>query len=171
DALGLALGVLGVALIVAAPTRAPAAAGGPSLEGDLLLLGATVCWGVGTLLSAPVVRRAGPLPTTAWMTAFGALGLAPPALPTLLALDPGVWSLQAVAGMAYTGSAGWALGAALWYGAMRHLGAARVSIYANMESVFVVIFAAAFLGEAVEWTAVLGGAMVIAGVLLTRRAG
>jgi drug/metabolite transporter (DMT)-like permease len=44
-------------------------------------------------------------------------------------------------------------------------------IYANMESFFAVVAAAVLLGERVTWTAVAGGAAVVAGVLLTRRGG
>jgi drug/metabolite transporter (DMT)-like permease len=57
----------------------------------------------------------------------------------------------------------------LWYAAVRRLGAARTGIYANMESFFAVLTAAVLLGERVAWTSVVGGAVVIAGVLLTRR--
>jgi drug/metabolite transporter (DMT)-like permease len=57
----------------------------------------------------------------------------------------------------------------LWYAAVRRLGAARTGIYANMESFFAVLTAALLLGERVAWTSIVGGAVVIAGVLVTRR--
>ena len=44
------------------------------------------------------------------------------------------------------------------------------TVYANMESFFAVLFAALLLAERVEWTALVGGVAVVAGVLLTRRA-
>ncbi len=42
-------------------------------------------------------------------------------------------------------------------------------MYANLESFFAVVAAAVMLGERVEWTALAGGAAVVAGVVLTRR--
>ena len=54
---------------------------------------------------------------------------------------------------------------------MRHLGAARTGIYSNLESLFAVLASAVLLEERVAVTALVGGAAVIAGVLLTRRPG
>jgi drug/metabolite transporter (DMT)-like permease len=71
----------------------------------------------------------------------------------------------------YAGAAGGALGSLLWYPAVRRLGAARTAIYANMESFFAVLAAGLLLGERVAVTSLVGGAAVVAGVLLTRRRG
>jgi len=61
--------------------------------------------------------------------------------------------------------------AVFWYAAVRRLGATRAAIYANMESFFAVLAAALLLGERVALISVVGGAAVVAGVLLTRRRG
>jgi drug/metabolite transporter (DMT)-like permease len=168
DVIGLALGVLGAALIIGWP--ASGAAGGASVLGDLLTVGAAITWGVWTILAAPILQRRGTLPGTFWITLTGTLGLVPFALPGLVRQD---WRLPwwAFVGVAYAGAAGGALGSLLWYAAVRRLGAARTAIYANMESFFAVLAAALLLGERVAVTSVVGGAAVIAGVLLTRRRG
>jgi drug/metabolite transporter (DMT)-like permease len=166
DVLGLALGVLGSGLIIGWP--ASGAAGGASVLGDLLTVGAAITWGVWTILATPILRSRGTLAGTFWITLTGTLGLVPFALPGILAQD---WRLPwwAFAGVLYAGTAGGALGSLLWYAAVRRLGAARTAIYANMESFFAVLAATLLLGERVAVTSLVGGAAVVAGVLLTRR--
>ena len=168
DMLGLALGVAGAGLIIGWP--ASGAAGGASVLGDLLTVGAAITWGVWTILAAPILQRRGTLAGTFWITLTGTLGLVPFALPGLLGQD---WRLPwwAFVGVIYAGAAGGALGSLLWYAAVRRLGAARTAIYANMESFFAVLAAALLLGERVAVTSLVGGAAVVAGVLLTRRRG
>jgi drug/metabolite transporter (DMT)-like permease len=168
DALGLALGVGGAALIIGWPARG--AAGEASLLGDLLTVGAAITWGVWTVLAAPILRRRGTLNGTFWISLTGTLGLIPFALPGLVAQD---WALPrwAVAGILYSGATGGALASLLWYAAVRRLGAARTGIYANMESFFAVLAAALLLGEEVAAASIVGGVAVVAGVLLTRRRG
>lgn len=168
DVLGLALGVLGSALIIGWP--ASGTAGGASVLGDLLTVGAAITWGVWTILAAPILRRRGTLAGTFWITLTGTLGLIPFALPGILSQD---WRLPwwAFAGVLFAGTAGGALGSLLWYAAVRRLGAARTAIYANMESFFAVLAATLLLGERVAVASLVGGAAVVAGVLLTRRRG
>ena len=168
DMLGLGLGVMGAGLIIGWP--ASGAAGGASVLGDLLTVGAAITWGVWTILAAPILQRRGTLAGTFWITLTGTLGLVPFALPGLLGQD---WRLPwwAFVGVIYAGAAGGALGSLLWYAAVRRLGAARTAIYANMESFFAVLAAALLLGERVAVTSLVGGAAVVAGVLLTRRRG
>src|SRR5262249_42803680 len=144
DAMGLALGVGGAALIIGWP--ATGAVGGASLLGDLLTVGAATTWGVWTVLAAPILHRRGTLDGTFWITLAGTVGLIPFALPGLVNQD---WRLPwwALAGMVYSGAAGGALATLLWYAAVRRLGAARTSIYANMEAGFAGLASALFLGE------------------------
>jgi drug/metabolite transporter (DMT)-like permease len=168
DMLGLALGVMGAGLIIGWP--ASGAAGGASVLGDLLTVGAAITWGVWTILAAPILQRRGTLAGTFWITLTGTLGLVPFAVPGVLGQD---WRLPwwAFVGVIYAGAAGGALGSLLWYAAVRRLGAARTAIYANMESFFAVLAAALLLGERVAVTSLVGGVAVVAGVLLTRRRG
>lgn len=168
DVLGLALGVGGALLIIGWP--ASGAAGEASVLGDLLTVGAAITWGIWTILAAPVLQRRGTLAGTFWITLTGTIGLVPFAMPGLMVQD---WALPwwTYAGILYAGAAGGALGSLLWYAAVRRLGAARTAIYANMESFFAVLAAALLLGERVALVSVVGGAAVVAGVLLTRRRG
>jgi drug/metabolite transporter (DMT)-like permease len=176
DVLGLALGLAGAVLIVGVPWQmpwvaAPGGRGGPTLLGDLLTVGAAVTWAWWTLLAAPVLRRHGTILATAWITAIGSLALVPAAAPALAGLAWTRVPWTAWAGLLFASTVAGALGSLLWYAAVRRIGAARTAIYANLESFFAVLAAAVMLGERVEGTALVGGAGVVAGVLLTRRPG
>jgi drug/metabolite transporter (DMT)-like permease len=168
DVVGLALGVAGAVLIIGWPSSG--VAGEASVLGDLLTVGAAITWGVWTISVGPLLQRRGTLVATFWITLTGTLGLVPFALPTLVRQN---WALPwwAFVGIVYAGAASGALGSLLWYAAVKRLGAARTVIYANMESFFAVLAAALLLGERVAVTSLVGGAAVVAGVLLTRRKG
>ncbi|HZS35162.1 MAG TPA: DMT family transporter [Methylomirabilota bacterium] len=168
DLLGLALGVAGAILIVGWPAGG-GVAGGSSLLGDLLTVGAALTWGVWTILAVPVLRRHGTLVGTAWITVTGTLGLLPFGLPGLILQDWAALPVWAVVGILYAGTAASAGGSLLWYAAVRRLGPARTAIYANMESLFAVLAAVLFLGERVAAASLVGGVAVVVGVLLTRR--
>ncbi len=169
DLVGLALGLAGAVLIVGAPVLTGQEPDGASLAGDLLTGASALVWGVWMMLAAPLLARYGALRTTAWITSAGALGLCLPAAPALLAQDWPHLPWTAFAALAYSGLLAGALAWLLWYVAVGRLGAARTMVYANMESFFVVLFSALLLAERVEWTALVGGVAVVAGVLLTRR--
>ena len=143
---------------------------GPPCSATCSRLGAAISWGVWTILAAPILRRHGALAGTFWITVTGTLGLVPFAIPGLLAQAWGL-SWWTIAGVLYSGAVSCALAGVLWFSAVRRLGAARTAVYANMESFFAVLAAALLLGERVAWTSVVGGAAVVAGVLLTRRRG
>lgn len=166
DLAGLGLGLLGAVLILGVPRGGQSDAS--SLTGDLLTVGAAITWGVWTIFAAPLLSRHGTRLATAWITATGTLGLLPLAVPGLVTVE---WRQPwwVYAAVVYTATISGALGALLWYSAVRHLGAARTAVYANMESFVAVLAAALMLGERVAGTSIAGGVAVVAGVLLTRR--
>ena len=57
---------------------------GSSLEGNLLVLGATVCWGSYTVLSLPLLEKYSPLVVAAYTMFFGGLAVLPLALPGIV---------------------------------------------------------------------------------------
>jgi drug/metabolite transporter (DMT)-like permease len=142
------------------------------LFGDLLLLVAVVAWAVYTAEGREIVGRFGALPTIAWTIIAG----------TLLYLPLGIGSLLVPAHraeIAHASSAAWwgvtylilmtsVAAYLLWYWALKHLAAARVAVFSNLQPLFTALLAHLFLGEQVT-LAFLGGALlVIAGVLLAQ---
>ena len=169
DLAGLALGLVGGVLILGAPAPVAAGAGGPTLLGDLLTVGAAITWGIWIILAAPVLNRHGTLLGTTWITMTGTLGLLPVTLPAVATHAWGQVTGPAWGGLVFTGTVAGALGSVLWYAAVRHLGPARSVVYANLESFFAVVAAWAMLGERIAASALAGGVLVAAGVLMTRR--
>jgi drug/metabolite transporter (DMT)-like permease len=154
DVLGLALGVGGALLIIGWP--ASGAAGGASVLGDLLTVGAAITWGVWTILAARILRRRSILAGTLLDHPDGDARAG--ALRSDRSRDPRLG--DAVVGVRrhpLHGNGRRRPGSLLWYAAVRRLGAARTAIYANMELFFAVLVAALLLGEQV------------AGVVPTRR--
>ncbi len=164
---GLALGFIGVALVVGSG----AGFDRTRLAGDLLALGAAAAWAGYSLVIGPAVAAQGPLRATGWTMLFGAAVIVPIAAPSLLVLDWGRVSTTAWLGLAYGSTAGMAAAMALWGWAVARLGAARTMAYLYLEPVSAVVLAAVLLGEAPGWLAGVGAALALAGVWVTESAG
>ena len=83
---GVALAVLGVGVVVYGGLGG---GGGSSLEGDLLVVVATVCWGSYAVLSLPLLRTYSPIVVAAYTMLFGGLAALPLALPGFVAAEWG----------------------------------------------------------------------------------
>jgi drug/metabolite transporter (DMT)-like permease len=86
---GVALAFLGVGVVVYGGLGG---GGGTSLEGDLLVVIATVCWGSYAVLSLPLLRRYSPLVVAAYTMLSGDLAAAPFALPSIASAEWGAVS-------------------------------------------------------------------------------
>ena len=82
-------GILGVGLAfmgIVAVVYGGLGGSGSSLKGNLLVLGATVCWGSYTVLSLPLLKKYSPLVVAAYTMLFGGLATLPLAFPSFLSL-------------------------------------------------------------------------------------
>ena len=141
-----------------------------TLDGALLWLIAAFAWALYVDRGAPLNLRLGALPVMAWTTLIGSLALLPIALvfdsPREFAeLDArllGYWLYTAIfpVGVAFLGlTAG-----------LERLGVSRVMVYMYLIPVAGVGLSAAFFGDPLTSARVLGGAIVLLGVVLTRLA-
>ncbi len=166
DWLGLALSAAGVTLVVAG---SEAEVGfGATAVGDLLILGAVVCWALYAVGSSSLVHDLGATTMTAWTTALGAVPIALMGLPSLMsqrwqAVTPAAWGavLYASLGAIVTGYLLWARG-------IKKLGSTRVALYSNFTPVFAFLAAWPLLGETPTSWQVVGGSAIISGMYLTR---
>jgi len=165
---GIALAILGAAVVVSRGELATLAEGAIGL-GELLMMGAALCWVAYTLIGRPVMTRMSPLGATAWAAVVGTPLLAACAAferPwTALAAMPadGWWAV------AYLGVFGTVL-AFLWFNeGVQRIGPTRAGVFINLVPVFGVAIGAFVLGEVVPASLVLGGVMVIAGVTLANQ--
>ena len=164
---GLALALLGVGLVVSGGLTL---GDEDTLVGDLLVLGAAICWGCYTVLSIPLLERHPPLSVAAYPMLAGGLAIFPVAalvpvgtLPDLAALDASVWG-AAVYSLLFSA----AFGYAAWQRGVRRVGANRVLIYQYLVTLIGVSAGILLLGEGFGPEKILGAVILLAGVYLAR---
>jgi drug/metabolite transporter (DMT)-like permease len=161
--LGIALSVVGVVFVV----DRPGAAGGGSLVGDLFMFGACISWVVYIVLSKNLHQRLSEIAITAYQSLFGTAFLVPLAL-----LEMHQWvpiSLAAGLNLAYLAVFCSALSNFLYVYSLSALGPIAVSPYVNLIPVVGVLGGVVLLGESLVWTQLVGGAVILAGVVLVSR--
>jgi drug/metabolite transporter (DMT)-like permease len=165
QALGVLVCLVGLALVVG-----PAFAGDPAaLAGDGLYAVSALLWATYTILGRKVTTRFHVAAITCLSGALGALvflllGLLDPVGFGALATA----SPRALAGLAYLGSLGTAVGFVLFYLGVQRIGAARASAYAVLIPLFGVSLTIPILGEAFSPISLVGAAIVIGGLWLTQ---
>ena len=163
---GIALSCIGVLVVIGGGVRG--SAGKSALLGDLLVLTAVLSWSLYTI----VAKRHAAVDATELTvkTAVAGTVLLLPA--AALEWAAGLRAAPTPSGwmaLIYLGAISSALGYA-WYGrALRVLGAAQVANYINLLPVVAVAAAAVLLGERPDRAALVGGALVLAGVALASR--
>jgi drug/metabolite transporter (DMT)-like permease len=138
--------------------------------GVLITLGGPSAWALYTILSKPYMGRAPSTQFTGIVTIIGAL----PAMPLLL-YDHRIFgdavrftALDWLAALVTTGIA-LVLAYTLWFRGLRVLQPTQVAIYIYMVPVFGVVGSWLLLGEPITIFLLLGGATILAGVVLTNR--
>lgn len=166
---GIALAFAGVVVVLLGrgALGAPEAASG--LVGDLLILLAVVAWAVFAVGGKVYAERYGVrvmtgVAITIGTAAYLPFGLAVSDAGAFARLSPGGWG--AVLYLVVLTSI---VAYLVYYEAMKRADASRVAIYSNLQPVFTALLAWALHGEAVTASFAVGGAMVLAGVVLTER--
>ena len=170
-AVGVVLSFLGVVLVVASGVGIELT-GSPI--GFALTLLAVLCWATYTAIGARFLRRHSSLVLTTWATIGGTLVLAPIGLSQLLA--PGAVDtvveqgdvVPIVFAIAYSGLLAAALANIVVFHGVRLLGPTRITTIQALIPAMAVVFAYVFLGEPIRVGQVVGGAIIVGGVALTR---
>lgn len=159
---GLAVAFAGVVLIGIATRGAET-----DLLGVLLCLVAAVAYGGGVVAQKPVLRRLPGLQVTFLACAIGAVSCLPwvGALTGEVADAPG-WS---IAGMVYLGVVPTALAFSTWAYALSRMDAGRLGVTTYLVPPLVILLGWLLLDEVPPALAVVGGAVCLAGVALSRR--
>jgi drug/metabolite transporter (DMT)-like permease len=167
---GLVAGFAGATLVVTRGRLGAAVLALPATQGDLLILLSTLNWAAYTVMGHATIRRLGPTRATAGGLLFGALLLLPVfALrgggPELARLSLPGWFALLFLGLACSG-----LGYLFWYAALERLEASRVAAFLYLEPLVTLAAARIWLGEGLPVTTLVGGALLLAGVVLVQRA-
>ena len=131
------------------------------------MFGACVSWVIYIILSKNLHRRLSEIAITAYQSLFGTAFLVPLAL-----LEMRQWvpiTLAAGLNLAYLAVFCSALSNFLYVFALSRLGPIAVSPYVNLIPVVGVLGGVLLLGETLAWSQALGGAVILAGVLLVNR--
>ena len=163
--LGIALSIAGVVLVLGGSLTTDGAA---SLIGDLLILGAVVCWGFYTSGLVPYTRRVEPVQLAAWTLVGGVVPLAVIAAPALWHTAWATVSWTTWGAVAYSGILAMVIAYQFWYRGVLQLGPTRTAMYANLQPLVAVLVAWLVLHEVPTITQGLGAATVIGGLYLSR---
>ncbi len=163
---GAAVGFAGVGLVVAARGLDVSETG----PGDLLTLGAAICWGSYLALSAPLLATQSPLRLTTWAILFGTAVLAIPGLVQIADAGTGWVGPGTVAAIVYSGIVAGGLANVLIFRAIALLGPSRIANLQLLVPALTVLLAAAVLGEPILAGQVVGGIVIVVGILIARRA-
>lgn len=162
---GVVLSVVGVVFVVQRPGAGTG--GAVSLTGDLFMFGACLSWVLYIILSKNLHKRLSELAITAYQSLFGTLFLIPLAL-----LEMRQWvpiTLSAGLNLAYLAVFCSALSNFLYVYSLSRLGPIAISPFVNLIPVVGVLGGVALLGEAIGWSQIVGGIVILAGVLMVSR--
>ncbi|HKF85324.1 MAG TPA: DMT family transporter [Candidatus Limnocylindrales bacterium] len=143
---------------------------GASLLGDALTLGAAALWAVYTTAGARIMRTVDPLQATVWTVVAGAIVLAPFGVWEATRSSPATFSPEAVVAILYAGALAAGIANVFVFNAIRLVGPTRVTSTQFLVPAGAVVLGAVFLDEPVGLAQVAGGAVIVLGVWLTRRA-
>lgn len=166
--LGLGVTFAGAAVIVVGGAKAIDFSNA-TFFGNVMMLGGAVLWGAYTALTKPMAKRVSPI-------GLSFLGLVF-AFPLLVGvgvldfdevawaqIDAWVWVAIVFSGGLSTG-----LAVALWNAAIKQVGPSQTAAYGNLVPVVALVSGVLFLGESVTIIQLLGGALILGGLFLTRR--
>lgn len=156
----VALSSIGVYLIVAVDNL-----NSSGLKGNLMMLGAALCWVVYTLITRPLSKKYSQLAVVSYQTLFGTLALIPFSL-----LEHSQWhsvNTVVIGNVAFLGIFCSAIGYYLYVYAMDVLGVSTVSLFINLVPVVAVVASYYVLNEPVTLSQIIGGLVIILSVYLS----
>lgn len=164
---GLLVALAGTTIV--ALQKGDVTAGPDHLLGNGIILMAALMWSAGTVYSRPLLKKISPLQLSAAAAAVG--------LPFHLLLGVGgytesvavlqSWQLWLI--ILYSGVLSSGLALPMWSFGVRHAGAAHAAIIQNLIPVVAIMTAWLTRGEPATNPQILGGAMIVAGLVIMRR--
>lgn len=140
-------------------------------QGDVLIFGCVLGWGIYSLASRALNQSLGPLQTVTWSVLLGTLML------TLVTALTGRFTVEAfaslhgpqVVSLLYLGVLGSALAYIGYYDGIRRIGATRAGVFIALNPLTAVVCGALLLGEQLTLPMVLGGAVILLGIYLCNK--
>jgi drug/metabolite transporter (DMT)-like permease len=160
--IGAAITFAGVALIAVANGTV-----GSSLEGTLIAIATAFTWACYSTAIAPLMRTYSPYRISAVVLAIGWVPLALVAI-TQLGEQQFSFGWKVWLGFGYAVIGPLFLTNILWFTAIDRVGAARASLFGNLQPFFAVFFALILLSESLHGLEIAGGVLIFAGIAFER---
>ena len=158
----LLVSLVGVTLVV----KGGAEIAGFTVKGDLLALGAAVTWAAYSVMLRPLFSRYSAARLSAVIILAGTVMLTPFAASQAVSQDYASLSPLHVAAWAYSAVFPLLVTNLLYFHALRHIGAARATLYMYLQPFLGAAFAALLLGETLSGLQLAGGVVIVGGVAL-----
>jgi drug/metabolite transporter (DMT)-like permease len=139
-----------------------------TLAGDALVFGGMLCWSLYSVLAQPLLKRHSPLIITGLAMASGTVVYLVFAVVPMLSTDWAAISFTSWALMASSSLLALAFAYMVWYTAVQRIGSSRTAIYSNLTPIIAMIVAAVWLGEPITRPQILGAALILGGIAITR---
>ena len=139
-----------------------------TLVGDALVFGGMLCWSLYSVLAQPLLKRHSPLVITGLAMATGTVVYLAYALVPLLGTNWAAISLTSWILMASSSLLALAFAYMVWYTAVQRIGSSRTAIYSNLTPIVAMIVASVWLGEQITTPQILGAALILGGIAITR---
>ena len=169
---GIGLAFIGLVIVLSWGGVGSEGFGIDRLQGVFVLLIAPFSWAVYTVLSKPLLARHASVHVAAYSTMIGALGFLPiPFLRSGTIARIEAMSLQGWQATLFVTLISFVFAYILWYRGLRVLTASQAAVYIYLVPVFGLLSAWLVLGEQPTIFLLLGGAVILAGVILTNSGG
>lgn len=163
--LGVGLGFLGV-LLLARPGDTSHA--GDIFWGDLLTLGAAICWGLYGYFSKKMLQKYSPLKTSTWSVFLGVFFLFPVCYFELTTVQWSHFNGLVIFSLLYGSILASLVAYILWLNGVQKIGASRTSAYQYLIQVIGVVAAWIIYQDPVGWNLLSGMALISLGLWLTQ---
>ena len=167
-ALGVALSVCGAVFVITRGNPVEILQGAVG-RGEMLIFGCVASWVSYSLIGKVVMRDVPPVSAVTYACLVGSAALLPPALIEGMAGSLGGYSTAAWLSIVYLGFFGTCLGFIWYYEGIREIGPSKAAVFINFVPISAVIMSFFLLGEPVDFSLLVGGALVLSGIYLTNR--
>jgi drug/metabolite transporter (DMT)-like permease len=140
-----------------------------NLGGDVLALVLSASWACYSVVIAPLMRRYSPYRISAVVLCVMVVPFLGISAPQIGDQDYGALPALVWICLAYAIVGPLFLTNLLWFTAVHRVGAARATLFANIQPFLAAVFAYVILSEHLHWLQVVGGLTILAGILLERR--
>ncbi len=160
---GLAVGFAGVILLVAPDLVNLSDA---DLTGELMMLGAAICYGIGNVYAKRNVRGLRPMIPALFQVLFAVAIIVPMALVFEQPVGNVSPAPEAIVAVIWLGLLGSGVAYLCYFTILAHWGATRTSMVAYLLPVVGIVLGAVVMGDPVTVTRIVGTSLIIAGIAL-----